>query len=185
LDVNNRQLAEWLMACTLSDKRAFARLYTATSPKLYGILVALLKNRTDADEALQETYLNIWKNAASYNPERGEPMAWMSNIARFRALDLLRKQTTRRRYEDDYQQTVSHDDRQLLAIDEHSDGGVLENCIQRLQEQARRCVIMAYCEGYTHEELSHKLDAPIGTVKSWVRRSLKRLRECIHELSAP
>lgn len=178
------QLVHWISQCSLKDQDAFSLLYRATSPQIFGVLLGMLKNRAMAEDALQETFVKLWNNASAYNNNKGEPLTWMISIARYRALDLLRKHKTKNKYEDlfsvesEYLSSATHYD--SAPTDNTKD---LDRCLDRLQKHARQSIVMAYCEGYTHEELSLRLDAPIGTVKSWIRRSLKRLQECMYELS--
>lgn len=189
MNMNNNtsdQLAALLARCALKDQQALATLYKLTSAELYAVLLRILKNKTLAEETLQEAYMNIWKKADTYHHQKGEPMAWIVSIARYRALDILRQQKTRQQYEDLYEiektiQSPQFDE----TITDQDEAVVLGECLDRLQTDARRSVVMAYCEGYTHQELSEHLGKPIGTVKSWIRRSLKHLQECIHELSTP
>lgn len=180
---NAEQIAELLAACALGDKMAFRELYQGVAPRLFAVQLRILKQRTLAEEALQETFLKIWSHAQDYRPERGQPMGWLISIARYQAIDLGRCQPTE----------LHMDDANLFATADSvhesmkSEGNqkLLNHCLERLEAQARRCVVMAYCEGYTHVELSRILETPIGTIKSWIRRSLQRLKDCIDELSRP
>lgn len=174
-------LAALLRATAARDKRAFRLLYEATSAHLMGLLVRMLRQRDWAEEALQDVYLRIWNRADSYAAEKGHPLAWMMTIARYRALDLLRAR------------------RELVSLDEpestpeprnHAPGpddeavtqeGLhrLDQCLEGLPGEQRDVLLLAYYEGYTHTELSTRLGKPLGTVKSWVRRGLQRLQECL------
>jgi len=185
-DISPADLEHLIARCALRDRHAFAEIYKATSANVFGFLVNMLRDRAAAEEVLQDAYMQLWQKSTSYNAERGLPMTWIMSLARYRALDHLRRQSTRTRHESNYAQEPltqeSTEDFTALS-DGEGDEQHLVVCLDRLQDQARESVIKAYCEGYTHEELSASMGTPIGTVKSWIRRSIKRLKECLHELS--
>jgi RNA polymerase sigma-70 factor (ECF subfamily) len=177
-------LEHLLRATAAGDAQAFRRLYEASSAHLFGLLLRMLKRRDWAEEALQDCYLKIWQKADSYAPEKGQPLAWLMTVARYRALDLLRvrrPEVELPEEEDAPPMTFADgaaDDPQLRAAERE---GIrrLNDCMGALAPEQRRSVLLAYYEGYTHQELAKVLDAPLGTVKSWVRRGLQRLRECL------
>ncbi len=177
--LDDQELMALLAATAQGQEEAFARLYRHSAPNLFAVLVRILKRKDWAEEALQETFVRIWNHAQDYRPHRGRPMTWMQSIARYRALDMLRRLPLELLHED----LSGHTD--AAAADsradpiQHMDDELLRRCLEELQEQARTCIIMAYYEGYTHEQLSARLSAPLGTVKSWIRRGLGRLRECL------
>lgn len=178
------ELQALLEATAAGDRRAFARLYTLTSAHLNAILLRMLKRRDWAEEALQDAYLRIWQHAGGYLAARGKPMTWMISIARHRALDLLRARRPELP-EDAAAPEPTPDNEGPEALAETGERlGALEECMDGLPEEQRRSILMAYYEGYTHSELARRLDAPLGTVKSWVRRGLARLRDCLDALGA-
>lgn len=161
------------------------RLYRNTSSQLFAVLLRMLKSNGAAEDALQETYIKIWNRADTYNRELGRPITWMTSIARYHALDMLRSGTATRERESNYAFSTG-----ALDVDWHhnpeNDWGntdILNHCLGRIEPEAREMIIGAYCEGYTHSELSRRTDTAIGTVKSWIRRSLISLKECVDELS--
>lgn len=182
------QLTQWLSATANGDQQAFQRLYTAASPHLYALLLRILKTESRAEDALQDAFVKIWQKAGSYSPERGAPLTWLLAIARYRALDMLRRQRP---------EVAMPEDAELAAnvlVDETGRGpeeeqetlqalDAVETCLGRLQDEQKRSLLLAYYDGLTHQELSRRLDAPLGTVKSWVRRGLTSLRECLAELA--
>ena len=165
---------------------AFAELYARTSPQLFALLLRMLQRRDWAEEALQDCYVRIWQKSESYDPARGAPLAWLMTIARYRALDLLRA----RRPEDNESSFDEDRPSPLERADELAAGpedqaaqgeglGRLHECMKGLSAEQRRSVLLAYYEGYTHTELARRLNTPVGTVKSWVRRGLLQLRDCL------
>jgi len=178
------RLAVLLSRCGAGDVVAFDKLYEATSSRLYGLALRMLRDTETAEDVLQEAYLRIWDKAASYDRSLGEPLTWMCSIARYRALDQLR----RRKYRENAQRPLEEDGF-AGSVDGDSaearndDGVVLQRCLERLKPEARSCVVLAFCEGYSHDELSERFATPLGTVKSWIRRGVASLRSCIDELA--
>lgn len=161
------------------------QLYRKTSSQLYGVLLRMLKDNEVAADALQETYIKIWNRADSYNRELGRPITWMTSIARYHALDILRSRSATRERDINYAQSTGSFDIDWQRTPENDWGNtdVLSHCLERIEPNAREVLIRAYCEGYTHNELSVQTQTAIGTVKSWIRRSLITLKECVDELS--
>jgi RNA polymerase sigma-70 factor (ECF subfamily) len=185
---DSEQFASWLTATADGDQLAFRRLYESCAPHLYAILLRILKRQDWAEEALQDAFLRVWRKSETYAPDKGSPLAWLSSIARYRALDLLRMkrpevempeegEAPNMFWADPAQDPLGH------AVESE---GVrqLQGCLKTLQAEQQRSVLLAYYEGYTHDELARVMKAPLGTVKSWVRRGLLRLRECL-ESSLP
>jgi len=177
-------LMQLLADTAAGNQRSFRALYDATSSHLYGVLVRILQRRDWAEEALQDCYLKVWQKAETYAPEKGAPLTWLQTIARYRALDLLRmKRPEIELPEEDEAPPMTFADDGMLdpqARAMESEGiGQLSDCMNGLAPEQRQSVLLAYYEGYTHHELAHKLQKPLGTVKSWVRRGLMQLRECL------
>lgn len=179
-------LIRLLSATSRGDQLAFRQLYDASSSHLFGLLIRMLKRRDWAEEALQDCYLKIWQKANTYAPEKGAPLTWLMTVARYRALDLLRMKRP------EVEMPEEGDEAPMTFADEkgvdpearavETQGlGRLSECMKDLQDEQRRSVLLAYYEGYTHQELARTLKAPLGTVKSWVRRGLQKLRECLDQ----
>lgn len=173
--IDNDQIEPLLGRVALRDRKAFQELYTATSAHLLGAAMRILSSRAQAEEALQDGFVQIWQNASSYNPDKARASTWMTSIVRYRALDMVRR-LGRETPLDDVQEgampesTVWHDADQEPR---------LEPCMNELGDSQRLCVSLAFVEGYSHQELSTRLDTPLGTIKSWIRRSLAQLKECL------
>ena len=168
----------------LRDRAAFERLYRATSAHLFSISLRVLRDEGRADEVLQEAYVSVWQKAASYQPDAATPMTWMINIVRNRAIDALRAGRTER------DSTVELDDAAMdVAADASGDPHALfdeslvktriDACMLALAPAQRQALALAYYRGLVHTEIAEMLSAPLGTVKSWVRRGLDQLKSCL------
>ena len=172
-------LTELLSKTAAGDQIAFGRLYRETSAHLNALLVRMLRRNDWADEALQDCYLRIWQKADSYAAEKGAPMTWLYSIARYRALDLLRMRRPEVSDEDAGVEAVAESAGPERLAEADASMGRLQICLDTLPADQRESLMLAYYEGFTHSELAEKLSSPIGTVKSWVRRGLQRLRDCL------
>ena len=168
-----------LRRCAARDPGAFDALYEQTAPLLYGIALRMLRQPAAAEDAVQEAYLAIWARAGDYRPGLGAPLTWMTSIARYRALDALRK----RRHREDAQSPLDEAEHaDPFAGDAEArtdDARMLTDCLARLGEEQRSCILLSYCEGYTHGELAERLARPEGTIKSWIRRGVRTLKGCL------
>lgn len=173
-------LVEWLAAVSQGDRVAFERLYAATRAKLYGVALRILKRHDLADEVLQEVYLKIWNSAGQFNPGVASPITWMVTIARNRAIDLVRKRREVSIEEEPEAMDVAADLPNPLARRELTeDVQRLMGCIDRLEPERRSLVLLAYRNGWSREQLAARLGKPVNTIKTWLRRSLLEIRECL------
>lgn len=175
------QLGQMLSRCSLGDQAAFGALYEATSAKLYGIALRILKREAWAEEALQEAYVKIWRHAGSYNPGRGRPMTWMINVVRNQSLDLLRRadyRATEEEWTAEADPRTSPDDPAARAETSEEMQRVL-GCLGGLAEEQRSCILLSYHQGLTPTEVATRMERPVGTVKTWIRRGLLKVRECL------
>jgi RNA polymerase sigma-70 factor, ECF subfamily len=171
----------WLLAAVAKgDEAAFARLYAATRAKLYGVVLRILRRQDLADEVMQESYLNIWRNAGQFDPLRATPITWMVAIARNRAIDLLRRRTEASIEDESEAMEVAAENPDPLARRELSeDLQRLLACIGKLSPARQRLVLLAYYNGWSRERLAAELETPVNTIKTWLRRSLLEIRECL------
>lgn len=163
----------------LGDRVAFRALYTATSAKLFGICLRVLKNRTDAEDVLQETYVKIWHNATKYQVSGYSPITWLVTIARNQSIDRLR---ARRPDSAELGEADDIPDRNPTPEQNVVLGGEVERlrlCLEKLSPGRAEAVKAAYMEGYSYQELADRLNQPINTVRTWLRRSLISLKECL------
>jgi RNA polymerase sigma-70 factor (ECF subfamily) len=180
-DPDEPSIAAWLAGVAAGDRDALAVLYGQTSPRLMAVLLRLLRRRDLAEDLLHDVYLRVWDRAGSYDPNRGSATGWLLAIARNAALDHCRQRRHQVECADDGIEPVggaSPPDPAMLA-DASAEARALQACIERLEAEPRQCLTLAYYEGLTYDELARRLDRPVGTVKSWVRRSLGRLRQCL------
>jgi RNA polymerase sigma-70 factor, ECF subfamily len=162
------------------DREAFASLYAATSAKLYGIVLRILKRPDLTDEVVQETYMRIWSRAASFDPAKASPITWMASIARNRALDEVRRVTPASI--EDFPAAFEIADTALLASEQLEQKAALlhlQRCLEALEPERRDIVKLAYLEGCSREELGQRFGHPVATIKTWLRRSLMQLRTCL------
>jgi RNA polymerase sigma-70 factor, ECF subfamily len=171
-------LQELIRRTAAGDRTAFAALYAEVSAKLFAIALRISGRREIAEEILQEAFVAIWSRAADYDPVRGAPLGWLATIVRHCAIDQLRHQRSRPEGHPAAEESLA-----ALAAIERADSGAdlraLQHCLDELDAQPRRAVVLAYLYGLTREELAARLTVPIGTVKSWIRRSLERLQRCL------
>jgi RNA polymerase sigma-70 factor (ECF subfamily) len=171
----------WLLAAVAKgDQAAFERLYAATRAKLYGVVLRILKRHDLADEVMQETYIKVWNGAGQFDPRLSAPITWMVAIARNRAIDLLRKRTETSIEEEPEAMDVAAETPNPLARRERNEELTrLLACVGRLDPDRQRLVLLAYYDGWSREQLAAKLEKPINTIKTWLRRSLLEIRECL------
>ncbi len=167
-----------LKRCADGDQAAFRRLYDDQSPRLYGLALRLMKQPALAADAVHDAFIQVWQRSARFDPSRGQAEAWLSSLLRYRAIDILRRRS-REFYglERTDEPDTGPDAFTLLA--DRADGDALHRCLDGLEPTQRRAVQLAFMEGLSHTELAARLDAPLGTVKSWVRRALLALKRCL------
>jgi len=172
------ELAGLLARVARRDRAAFRDLHGRAGPKLFGAALRICRDRGLAEEAWQEALIDIWRKADAYDPARGEAISWMAAIARHRALDLVRRRGRGPvSVEDDTLEILL----EAARVDgpDHAERDALSRCLDALEERPRAAVLLAYVEGWSREELAARYDAPVNTVKTWLRRALLSLRGCM------
>jgi RNA polymerase sigma-70 factor (ECF subfamily) len=163
------------------DPRALRELYDRYGSLLYSVALRILGNGTDAEDAVQRCWVQAWQTAASYEPRRGPVAAWLLTMVRSRALDLARSVASRRRAEDAVE-AESAPDPPLDPSDSAERRTLREkiaHAMESLSDEQRRVLQIAYFEGLSQSEVAVRVGAPLGTVKSWTRQGLERLRELL------
>jgi RNA polymerase sigma factor (sigma-70 family) len=183
----NARLAELLSRVALADQRAFADLYRQTSSHLYAVALRILREPAAAEEILQEAYVSVWHHAGTYVAAKSQPLTWLTSIVRNRCLDQLR-----RRELDTVTLTGEALDEPAIDLPADTptpaelllsgaDAQSVRNCVDALEAGPKQAIALAFFQGLSHAELAAHLREPLGTVKSWVRRGLERLKRCLDE----
>ena len=172
-------ITDLIARIALRDRQAFRALYQRTSAKLFGVSLRILKDRSEAEEALQEVYVKIWQRADRYVAGGYSPISWLVAVARNHALDVLR---ARRPVSDDIDVALEVPDvgpspeRAAVDKDERSR---IESCLGQLEGDKADAVRGAYLDGFSYDELASRHNVPLNTMRTWLRRSLIKLRECL------
>ncbi len=189
----SRALQQHLARSALGDRPAFAELYRLTSAHLYAVVLRIQPDRAIAEDLLQEVYVAVWKCAGGYDAGRAQPLTWLTQIARNRAIDSLRRaqaqpqgQTAHGSHDDDdkvladvYEHVADDAPGPAALLEQASDALRLQRCMANLSAQQRQTVALAFFDGLSHSEVAKRLRQPLGTVKSWARRALSALKGCL------
>lgn len=173
------QLAQLLASTALGDRRAFETLYRSVSPRLHGIALRFMGRGDLAEDVLQESFVRIWHNASRYQMHLCAPMTWMINITRNQAVDHLRKQRERSLTDVEAQLLEDQSPSAHEQLSTAREAGALNRCLDTLEGMQRQSIAVAYFQGLSCAELAIHLKAPLGSVKSWIRRGMERLRRCL------
>lgn len=182
-DAARARLREAMQRLAEGDRSALEWIYQATSAKLFGICLRILGDRGEAEDALQDVYVSLWQRAKNYDPERASPISWLAVFARNRAIDRLRKGKVRSAAVSVDEAAAIPDRRPLAdAVLESSERSArIHDCIGTLEERQQDAIRTAFFEGTTYADLAERRGVPLGTMKSWVRRGLARLKRCLEE----
>jgi RNA polymerase sigma-70 factor (ECF subfamily) len=163
------------------DRSAFAQVYERTSAKLFGVCLRILGNRNEAEDALQEAYINVWQKASGFDPARSSPITWLAALARNKAIDRLRARGSRpsEPLGDDALAVADPAASASDRLESGEEGQLLARCIEELEDRQAGPIRRAFFGGATYAELATLEGVPLGTMKSWVRRGLLRLKECL------
>jgi len=172
-------LGELLRLAARGDQNAFAQLYDATSHRVFGLAVRIVRDPAQAEEVAQESFLDIWRNSARFDPARGSAIAWMLTIVHRKAVDRVRSAEASTRRESTYHQQnqpIAHD-ATAEAAQASMEARRVRGALAALTEVQREAVELAYFGGYTHTEVATMLGLPVGTAKTRIRDGLIRLRD--------
>ncbi len=176
--LNPEKLSELVVSIGTGDRVAFQSLYAQTSAKLLGVVIRIVRSRQIAEDVLQDVYVKVWTNARTFDPRAGSAIGWLVSIARNRAIDVVRANSTPlgNPYGDAVLETLPDGvDREA----QHNDRFVLERCLGALDARTREVILLAYRDGYSREELAERLHAPVNTIKTWLNRGLTSLKVCM------
>jgi RNA polymerase sigma-70 factor (ECF subfamily) len=180
-DEEVERLRAALKAVAEGDRAALQVVYQRTSAKLFGICLRILSDRMEAEDALQEVYVSLWRRASSYDPARSSPITWLATFARNRAIDRLRS-SSRARHTDDLDEVGGVADERpgaLEVMESDQERQRLFGCMEQLEERQRVAIRSAFFGGLTYAQLAERAGTPLGTMKSWIRRGLGQLKGCL------
>ncbi len=183
--------ATLLARVALGDRAAFEQLYQSTKAQLYGVVLRVVHDRAQAEDVLQEVYVNVWRGAHTYQAQRSPGTAWMVSVARYRAIDHARRVASAPSTVSSFMGGLDGDVQDALDTVASDDAGpqdqqdlaqqarALAHCMRQLTAPQRQAVALAYLDGMTHAQAATHLQQPLGTIKSWVRRGLQSLQRCM------
>ena len=182
-DENRSQLVAALARVAGGDRAALQLVYQDTSAKLFGVCVRILNDKSEAEDVLQEVYLTVWRKASSFDPARASPITWLVAIARNRAIDRLRATAATRRMEPIEAAEAVSDPAPAAAerVELAQQHQRLARCLDELEARQAGAIRAAFLDGATYEELAARMSVPLGTMKSWIRRGLLKLRACLEQ----
>lgn len=172
-------LGALMRATSNGDLRAFETLYGRTSGKLYGICLKLLGNEAEAQDVLQDTYVRVWQKSSSFDAAKASPITWLAVVARNKAIDRLRQRGPGTEDVDAAENVADGGATAIEVIEHRQDSERLARCLDELEDRTRDMIRAAFLEGATYPELAERQGVPLGTMKSWIRRGLQRLRGCL------
>ena len=174
-----------LAACAAGDRVAFRRLYEQEAPRLLGAALRIVRQRALAEDIVHDACVSLWTRAASFDASRGSARGWIYSVVRNLALNTVRNESRHVAVDEETTQALEAEmsmqayQETTDAFELHASMGRLQQCLEALDPASRSCVLHAYLEGCSHSEIAERLGAPLGTVKSWIQRSLSSLRECM------
>jgi RNA polymerase sigma-70 factor, ECF subfamily len=183
--LNDKNTPEYLLSRTaLKDKKAFHSLYLLTSAQLLATLFRIVKNKAIAEDLLQETFIKIWNKADSYHRSKAKAMTWMTSIARNLSIDYLRCQVNKQ-HENVDDMPIKEILIDLVTpeqkITETQSSQQIKHCLNQLDDQVKKVILLAYFNGLTHEDIFRQTGTPLGTIKSWIRRGLQKMKHCLEK----
>lgn len=179
--VRREHLNLTLLHVAQGDQQAFAELYRLTSSYVFSVVLRMMHDRGEAEDMLQDVYTNVWRRADAFDPARGNAMTWLITLARNRTIDCLRQHRDAPLDEEAMLDIPDENPTPAALAESSQDRQRLEQCMAKLDSQQRDAVREAFFSGATYSELAERLRVPLGTVKSWIRRSLMQLKACLEQ----
>lgn len=171
-------MADLLERVGRGDREAFRQLYDLQSSRLYAVALRITRQTALASDAVHDAFLQVWRNAARFDAARGNAEAWLVTLVRYRALDIARRRGREVSDEGMPEQADPGPDA-LARLSQGREARALHACLLSLAEERRRLIVLAFVDGLSHSEVAERVDMPLGTVKSWIRRGLQALRACL------
>lgn len=179
-DIDRQRLRHGLRDVAAGDRGAMRLVYDQSSAKLFGICMRVLKDAAAAEDALQETYIKVWHHAARFDADRGSPITWLCSIARNTAIDRMRSSHRSPAGDGEVPDFLPDDGPTAdVMLEQREERDRMFDCIGALDGNHARCIQSAFFDGHTYVQLADRYKVPLGTMKSWIRRGLLRLRECL------
>jgi len=179
--MTTHELSDLIGRVSLGDRQAFRTLYDRTNAKLFGVCLRILHDRAAAEDCLQDVFVKIWQNSSKYTVSGYSPITWLAAIARHDAIDRLRARKPHAAELDEALEIASDEPDPETAEVSRSEMGRIENCLGQLGPKQAEAVRGAYLDGYSYQDLSARYRMPLNTVRTWLRRSLISLRECLQQ----
>jgi len=179
--MTSNELSDLIARVSLGDRAAFRAVYDTTSAKLFGVCLRILRDRAAAEDCLQEVYVKIWQNASKYTVSGYSPITWLAAIARNDAIDRIRARKPLASNIDDAVDIASNAPDPESAAVAGSEMGRIEDCLGKLKPGQAGAVRGAYLDGYSYQDLATRYKMPLNTMRTWLRRSLISLRECLEQ----
>ncbi len=166
--------------CAMGDRLALKRLFDAEAPRMIGVAERILRRRALAEEAMQDAFVQVWRRAASFDPSLGSGRTWLYAILRNRSLNILRSESRMELVGDDaaFDGASEEEDPEAVVM-KLGEATRLRQCLEKLEPARRQAIVLAYSNGLSHGELAGRLKIPLGTIKSWIRRGMQSLKECL------
>lgn len=174
-------VAPLIRRCAAQDRAAFGLLYSQTSSKLLGVTLRILGNRAEAEDALQEVYAKVWVKAERFDPDRGAGMTWLIAMARNQAIDRLRSRRPEQSDDEAAERITDSAPRAETRLIAMGEVRRVSECFDRLEPDRAAAVRGAYLDGLSYQDLADRFAVPLNTMRTWLRRSLLKLKECLDE----
>ncbi len=169
-----------LVRCARGEQRALKEIYDQEASRLLGVALRIVRRREVANEVVHDAFLQIWQKASTFDSARGSGRGWIYTVVRHRALNYIRDDTRETELDTEaIEQIPDTADDPLASLERVSSEHAIRRCLESLDDSKRTSVMLAFVDGYTHEQVAERLATPLGTVKSWIRRGLAALKACL------